>query len=344
MATRPQPCNDLEEEAYEYDKPPLYNTAYAHEELAKRCTCISNIFRSLSCIPGNGLELSQHLGLMNTLGKLLLLHHRHLPRSKKHKFDKDLSDWNDNEDGVKEGEWWWACLDILRENTLVIYANISGKLKLADYPENIAFPILDGLLHWVVCSSSCARDPMPNMPPNSVLSPQRLVLEALCKLCIHDTNVDLLLATPPFERVIDLFETLVKLLANRKEQVTQEFSIVLLSELVKGDSSIARALALQHQCISLLVDFLETAEQNAHQVAKSQGISVLQNNPESMGTSLDMLRRSATILVHLARVEENRTLFVHQQSRILALVMSQILDQTVAKILSDVLFECSQLS
>ncbi|KAK6169602.1 hypothetical protein SNE40_020618 [Patella caerulea] len=343
MINRPQAVSDLEEESYEHDTPPLYNVVNAHEELARRCICISNIFRSLSCIPGNGLELSRHSGLMSTLGKLLLLHHKHLPRSKNHRFGDEWES-DDAEESVKEGEWWWSCLDALRENTLVIFANISGKLKLSDFPEHICFPILDGLLHWVVCSSSCARDPMPNMPPNSVLSPQRLVLEALCKLCIHDANVDLLLATPPFERMVDLFETLVKLLANRKEQVTQEFAIVLLSELVTGDSSISRAIALQHQCISLLVDFLETAEQNAHQVAKSQGIVVLQNNPESMGTSLDMLRRAATILVQLARVEENRTLFVHQQSRLLALVMSQILDQTVAKILSDVLFECSQLS
>ncbi|XP_041351755.1 trithorax group protein osa-like isoform X4 [Gigantopelta aegis] len=334
---------DLEEEAYQHDEPPLSLTSESQEELGRRCVCISNIFRSLSCIPGNDSEMSQHPSFMNIFGRLLLLHHKHLPRAKAHKFEKDDTESSEELNEVCEdnGEWYWSYLEELRENTLVIFANICGHLNLSMYPEEICFPMLDGLLHWAVCPASCARDPLPTMSSISVLSPQRLVLEALCKLCIYDSNVDLLLATPPFERIVELFMCLSKLLANRKEQVPREFAIVLLSQLVQGDSSAARAIALQHPCISLLVDFLETAEQNALQVANSQGINALQNNPEIMGTSLDMLRRSAMILLHLARIPENRSLFVHQQGRLLSLVMSQILDQTVANILSDVLYECS---
>ena len=333
---------DLEEEAYQHDEPPLSLTSESQEELGRRCVCISNIFRNLSCIPGNDTEMSQHPSFMNIFGRLLLLHHKHLPREKSHKYDKDDMDTDELTEVCEDtGEWYWSYLEELRENTLVIFANICGHLNLSMYPEEICFPMLDGLLHWAVCPASCARDPLPTMSPLSVLSPQRLVLEALCKLCIYDSNVDLLLATPPFERIVELFMCLSKLLSNRKEQVPREFAIVLLSQLVQGDSSAARAIALQHPCISLLVDFLETAEQNALQVANSQGINALQNNPEIMGTSLDMLRRSAMILLHLARIPENRSLFVHQQGRLLSLVMSQILDQTVANILSDVLYECS---
>eukprot|EP00106_Octopus_bimaculoides_P023076 XP_014790518.1 PREDICTED: trithorax group protein osa-like isoform X2 [Octopus bimaculoides] len=333
-------CEDPEEEAFERDSPAVCLMSEAQDEIGRRCVCISNIFRSLSCIQGNDSEMSRHPGLMYILGKLLLLHHQHPPRVKvRRKLDKEETEFEDV--SLSEHEWWWDHLHALRENTLVIFANICGQLDLSIYPEDICLPILNGLLHWAVCPSSCAQDPLPSMSPSSVLSPQRLVLEALCKLCIHEANVDLLLATPPFNRIVQLVNNLTKMLANKKEQVTQEFAVVLLSELVQGDSSAARAIAMQHPSVSLLIDFLETAEHNAVQVVSTHGINVLRDSPEMMGTSLDMLRRTANILVHLARVPENRPCFVHQQSRLLTLVMSQILDQHVAQTLADVLYECS---
>lgn len=337
--------NNMEDESYQRNEPPLCLTSEAQQEIGRRCVCVSNIFRSLSYLPGNDIELSRHTGLLYILGKLLLLHHKHLPRSRvRRKFDRDDIDEDmvDTSQGIEE--WWWDCLNVLRENTLVIFANICAQLKLDVFPDEICVPILDGLLHWVVCPSSCASDPLPTVGPTSVLSPLRLVLEALCKLCIHDKNVDMLLACPPYERIVQLFSVLTKLLANKSEQVTVEFSVVLLSELVKGGSSAARGVALQHPSISLLIDFIETAEQKAVQVANMHTVQMLRDNPEMMGTSLDMLRRAATVLLHLAKVPENRKLFVHHQSRVLSLVMSQILDHNVASILSDVLFQCSQLS
>lgn len=336
---------EIEDEAYKKDNAPLYLVPESKEEIGRRCVCISNIFRSLSCLPGNEVEMSRHPGLLKILGKLLLLHHRHLPRPKlRQSFDREEPevedsgpfDYNNGEDK----EWWWDSLNHLRENTLVIIANISGHLDISMYPEEVCHPLLDGLLHWAVCPSSCAQDPLPTMSHNSVLTPQRLVLESLCKLSILEDNVDLILATPPFDRILQLFEKLTKLLANKKQQVPQEFAIVLLSALVQGSDCAARAVALQHPFISLLIDFLETAEQAAVQVANSHGIHMLRDSPELMGTSLDMLRRAASILVHLSRVPENRTLFLHHQSRLLSLVMSQILDQHVAQLLSDVLYEC----
>lgn len=337
--------NSVEDESYQRNEPPLCLTSEAQHELGRRCICVSNIFRSMSFIPGNDIEMSRHSGLMYILGKLLLLHHKHLPRSRvRRKFDRDDID-EDMVDTTQGGEeWWWDCLNVLRENTLVIFANICAQLRLDVYPDEICMPVLDGLLHWVVCPSSCASDPLPTVGVTSVLSPQRLVLEALCKLCIHDKNVDMLLGSPPYERIVQLFSVLTKLLANKSEQVTMEFSVVLLSELVKSGSSAARGIALQHPSISLLIDFIETAEQKAVQVANMHTVQMLRDNPEMMGTSLDMLRRAATVLLHLARVPENRKLFVHHQSRLLSLVMSQILDHNVASLLSDVLFQCSSFS
>ncbi|CAG5128002.1 unnamed protein product [Candidula unifasciata] len=337
----------LEEEAFQRDDPPLCVTPESKDELGRRCVCISNIIRSLSCIPGNEERICKHAGTMRILGRLMLLHHIHPVKPPARKLPSEVEEEEDREQLPRvydDEHWWWDYLDQLRENALVIMANICGHLKLADFPEQICFPLLEGLLHWVICPASVAKDPLPTLPAGSVLSPQRLVLEALCKLCIHETNVDLLLATPPVKRILELFGVLVRLLADRNHQITREFSIVLLSLLVAGESSAARAVALQHASVSLLVDFLETAEQNALTIANQQGIEVLQVNPEVMGTSLDMLRRAASILLHMARVPDNHKLFVQQQNRLLNLVMSQILDQTVSNTLSEVLFECSQVS
>lgn len=332
-----------ENEAHQRDSSSLCLMTDQQEELTKRCVCLSNIFRSLSFVPGNDRELSSHHGLMLTLGRLLLLNHRHPKRKREQrKFDREEPEIP-IEDTIEDGvdEWWWEALYALRENALVILANITGKMKLIEYPEEVSRTLLEGLLHWAVCPSSKAQDPLPTMSANSVLSPRRLVLEAMCKLSIKEHNVDLILATPPFTRLVQLLSILVDMLANRKEQVMREFSIVLLSALVGGDNSVARAVALLPPTISLLIDFLETAEQQAMTVANSHGVSMLRDNPEMMGTSLDMLRRAAAMLRHMARVPENRTLFLHHQQRLLQLVMSHILDSQISGIIADILFHCS---
>lgn len=74
-------------------------------------------------------------------------------------------------------------------------------------------------------------------------------------------------------------------------------------------------------------------------VANQLGIGALRDNPDSMGTSLDMLRRTARTLLHLSRHPDNKPLFIEQEQRLLALVMSQILDQQVAAIISRVLYQ-----
>lgn len=336
---------NVEDEAFLRDDPPLCVTVESRDELGRRCVCISNIIRSLSCVPGNEARICKHPGIMRILGRLLLLHHTHPQRPAPRRLPSGDDDEEEKEEPPRvcdDDHWWWDYLDQLRENVLVILANICSHLMLINFPEQLCLPLLEGLLHWAVCPSSVARDPLPTLGSGSTLSPQRLVLEALCKLCIHETNVDLLLATPPLKRLLEFLNILVRLLADRQTQITREFAIVILSLLVQGDSSVARAIALQHPCIPLLVDFLETAEQNALAIANQQGLAALQNNPEAMGTSLDMLRRSAAILLNIAKVPDNRKMFVPQQNRLLNLVMSEILDQSVANTLSEVLFECSQ--
>merc|ERR1712020_159591 len=134
---------------------------------------------------------------------------------------------------------------------------------------------------------------------------------------------------------------LAKKLYRYEDQVLREFSINLLYYLSAADSGVARTIALSDMTVALLLGFIEQAEQNAMVVAQQHGVNALRDNPDSMGTSLDMLRRAANTLNHLARHTDNKPLFVRQEQRLLNLVMSQILGQGVASIISQVLFQVS---
>ena len=157
----------------------------------------------------------------------------------------------------------------------------------------------------------------------------------------QEANVDLLLSTPPFSRIEKLCGFLSKKLYRSEDQVLREFAINLLFYFSQADSGVARTIALQDTTVSLLIGFIEQAESNALIVAQQHGVNALRDNPDSMGTSLDMLRRAANTLNHLARHTDNKALFVRQEQRLLNLVMSQILDQGVASIISQVLFQVS---
>lgn len=334
---------DFEEESYDMEEPAVHVGYDYQDSLTRRCLCLSTLIRNLSFVPGNDENMSKHPGLLLVLSRLLLLHHSHI--SKKRNFEKSIeeelfaSEEREKNEKIVEKEWWWDVLHTIRENTLVTIANLSGQLDLSPYPEQISLPFLDGLLHWAVCPSSYAQDTLPSA--NHYLSPQRLAFEALSKLSILDSNVDLMLATPPWSRIDKLYHNLSRALSRHEDQTVREFSVVLLSNLSSADSSSARAIALTGCAIPLLISFVEQAEQSALQVANSQGINALRENPELMGTTLDMVRRSASTLRCLSRVPDNRQLFLQFQQRLLALVMSQILDQGVAGIVADVIYECS---
>lgn len=337
--------NDYEDECYARDEASLYLINESQDTLARRCICISNILRNLTFVPGNELIFANSETFLAILGKILLLHHDHPVRTQKTRnYDReDDTDFADSCSSLQgETEWWWEYLIQLRENMMVAVANIAGHMQLSKYEELIARPCLDGLLHWAVCPSAHGQDPFPSCSPTASLSPQRLALEALCKLCVTDANVDLVIATPPFSRLEKLCSVLTRHLCKNEDQVLREFSVNLLHYLAAADSAMARTVAMQSPCISYLVAFIEQAEQTALGVANQHGINFLRENPDSMGTSLDMLRRTAGTLLHLARHPDNRPLFLQQEQRLLGLVMSHILDQQVALIISRVLFQVSR--
>lgn len=338
---------DYEDECYERDEPSLNLISETRDALARRCIALSNILRGLTFVPGNEVEFSRSGAFLALAGKLLLLHHEHAPRAARARaYERAARDDADAAaccSSLRGGaEWWWDTLAQLREDALVCCANIAGGVELAGQPEAVARPLLDGLLHWSVCPAAVAGDAPPAAGAASPLSPRRLALEALCKLCVTDANVDLVLATPPRGRIAALCAGLARDLCRPERPVVREFAVNLLHYLAGAGEPAAREVARHPPAVAQLVAFIERAEQTALGVANQHGVAALRDNPDAMGTSLDMLRRAAATLLRLARHPDNRPLIRRHERRLLSLVMSQILDQKVAHELADVLYYCSQ--
>ena len=238
-------------------------------------------------------------------------------------------------------QWWWDCLNTLREDTLVILANISGQLDLSVFPEMISFPIIDGLLHWLVCPSSVATDPMPESSKVYSQSPQRLVVETFAKMTISEMNVDLILATPPLMRLDVVFSRLGQMVGQKKHPVVRQFALVLLSNLAQGHECCSRLIAQQKMVISLLLECLEMAEHMACMGQGSFESGYSKDDPSSL--SVAMLRRAATTLHCISRVPANRTAFLPYRDRILYLATSQYVEPSVSSILMDMLYEFGKL-
>lgn len=84
--------SDFEDEAYTRDEASLYLLTESQDCVGKRCVCISNILRSLTFIPGNESEFAKNAGFLGLVGKLLLLHHEHPPRTQKTRnYDREVS-------------------------------------------------------------------------------------------------------------------------------------------------------------------------------------------------------------------------------------------------------------
>ncbi|XP_069574972.1 AT-rich interactive domain-containing protein 1B-like isoform X3 [Brachyistius frenatus] len=331
----------LEDEPHCLDEAPLSTTPAWQDSLSKRCLCVSNIVRSLSFIPGNDLDMSRHPALVLLLGRLLLLHHLHPERNRSPPGYQRDEQQERGLSGRKE-EWWWECLSLLRENAMVTLANMAGQLDLSTYSDTICLPILDGLLHWMVCPSAEAQDPFPSAAPYSQLTPQRLVLECLCKLSIQEGNVDLLLATPPFSRQEKLFTVLVRYVGQRKAQVYREMAVAVLSHLAQGDPTAARAIAMQKGSVGNLVGFLEDGvsmaqyQQNPHSLLHM-------GHPAMDPPSVNMMCRAAKGLLAMAKVQENKTEFVLYESRLLDISISSVLNTGVVAIICQVLFYLGKL-
>ena len=373
LSSSPKSAQMLMEECEIHQKEvlPLWNISPSKELLQGRCLCISNILRSLSFIPGNDYEFSQHPNILIILGQLLMLHHYHLIHTTKKPQSPivkspPISESNRGGDGdspMKEAEgdgdsgvyvkpdephfdpasdfWWWDCLKMLQENSLIILSNIAGQLDFSVLPELISYPIIDGLLHWAVCPASLSIDPLSDGAMIGNVSPQRLVLETLAKMSITEVNVDFILATPPLTRLDLLFSQLCEFIGQRKFPVVKQFALVLLSNLAQGNEVASRLIGQQKMVVSLLLECLEVAE---HTSCYTGGALVGGYNPEDPNSlSIAMLRRAATTLHCLAKVPANRTAFLPYRDRMLYLATSQYVEPSISSILMDMLFEFGKL-
>ena len=134
-----------------------------------------SILRNLSFVPGNEFEFSRNTMFLTIAGRLLLFCHWYPKRAPKQRNydrgDPDAASGGGGGDGAGgaegesctsllsdgETEWWWDFLHVIRENVMVVLANISGALELSPFDEDVVRPILHGLLEWSVSSSSYAQ-------------------------------------------------------------------------------------------------------------------------------------------------------------------------------------------
>ncbi|CAH8629669.1 unnamed protein product [Schistosoma rodhaini] len=335
---------------------PNHNETDSYEARAVRCLCVSTVLRNLSFMNTVERQLSKQKGVLALIGRLLLFGHEHVGENdtwqvveeKAHSLESSFCAW-----------WTPTWLEDMRENAMVLLVNVAGYLELIQFDESIVRPILEGLLHWITCSTSASVDPFPG---HRTLSPRRLALEALNRLCVHETNVDLLLSTPSDEKVLSrLFDRLATWLAVPEDQVTRELALSTMHYLAGGGATFSSSslssnigkvttnetnassgtyigttmLADAKPCpISGLLSFIEAAEATTRRVIDQYGVQALQERPELMGTSLEMVRRAGALLDRLAIDSKGRLAFTPDlELRLMDLVTSRVLDATVAHLL-----------
>lgn len=84
--------SDYEDESYTRDEASLVLLTESQDNIGKRCVCLSNILRSLTFVPGNEIEFARSQTFLALVGKLLLLHHEHPPRTQKTRnYDREVN-------------------------------------------------------------------------------------------------------------------------------------------------------------------------------------------------------------------------------------------------------------
>ncbi|VDP72437.1 unnamed protein product [Echinostoma caproni] len=347
---------------------PDHSEANSNEARAVRCLCVSTVLRNLSFWHLAEVPLSSHKPTLALIGRVITLGHKHVGAEDTWQSVEEASKLMESSQCAWRTPSW---LDDMRENALVLLVNLAGYLDLIRFEESIVRPILEGLLHWIICPTAVAIDPFPG---HRTLSPRRLALEALNRLCVRESNVDLLLCTPG-SRESDLhllFGRLAHWLALPEDQVTRELALSTMHYLTGGGVSFntlndpatgksrgsivssmqtgptsfvgTTLLSSAKPCpVAGLLSFIEAAEATTRRVIDQCGVQALQERPELMGTSLEMVRRAGALLDRLAADPTGRTRFTPTlELRLLDLVTSRVLDATVAHLLCGALHRLSQ--
>lgn len=287
-------CKNEQDEVFTHNKPPVNVQLQFKTSAVERCVCISNVLRGLSFVAGNEIIMAKNAPLIRTLASLLLLGHRHVERRRTpckpstvedidamsecsstamvddelllltNVNNKESSPTTDAENNNDDSLWFYDDALILVDDAFVILCNLSSSLDLFNHQENVARPIIESLLHWAVCRSPVSQDPLLHW---SSVTPERYALEILCKLSVIERNVDLILATPPWDRLETLIEQLVTYLCVSEETALREFAVVLIHTFCCACPVAAVVAALQTSAVQYLVSFLEIADAEMHRVS-----------------------------------------------------------------------------
>lgn len=311
--------------------------------LLQRCVAMSNVFRSLSFIQGNDTELANHAGLLSICAFVLLHKHEHAITDHsqfKLGFDERIVPNSAFPDDFSDT--WWQSLFSIRENTIVLLANIAGHLNLTQLRKDIRDPLITGLFHWIVCRSSQALDPMPTAPGSHALSAQRLCIETLAKLTINPHNVSYVTSSPIDSVLEEVGDVLVKHMARKSLVPNREFAIILVDNLAHSER-FSKVLATRKSAIRNICTFLYDAEKNTSNYLSSGGrVQPGLNAEEICGTSISLLRRAVNILLSVAKLPCNRSMLAPYTEEFLTLSTSQMIDTSVLALLAAVLFELSE--
>uniref|UniRef100_A0A1I7S0W0 BAF250_C domain-containing protein n=1 Tax=Bursaphelenchus xylophilus TaxID=6326 RepID=A0A1I7S0W0_BURXY len=341
---------------------PLVNRDVCLEEIGDRLLAMSNIIRGFSFFPGNEKLMYNNTELLDLIGRLLMLkvkrdEQRNLESAKlkaeKEAEEKVKKEVEEDEKGdKKEPEKKSApseedsdeklLLEIanqLRDDAFTLLSHISVQLDLYNQNSDVTYRLMDALLHWAVTTNIQAKDPINN----AVYSPKLYVFEVICKMSLLESNIDLLLSTGPWPRIEEFVRVVANSVTMSEELPLREFAIVILTAICQASEPACVVATLETDVIQNLVSFLEAAEFNITTIATTEGVTVLRDNPERMGTSFGMLRRAAQILACLAQYEVCRPYFVKHQSRLLSFTVSSYMDSRVAGMVAGILYDLQHI-
>ena len=312
--------------------------------LLQRCVAMSNVFRSLSFIQGNDSVLANHAGLLSICAFTLLHKHKHaITDHSQFKLGFEERTVPNNALCDDTSDAWWESLFSIRENTLVLLANIGGHLNVKQVREDVREPLVRGLIHWIVCGSFQALDPLPTAPSSHALSAQRLCIEALAKMTINHQNVTDILRYPSDGVLEELGDVLVKHMAKKNPNLipNREFAIILVDNLAHSER-FSKVLATRKSAIRNICTFLYDAEKSTSNYLSSGGrVQPGLNAEEICGTSISLLRRAVNIILSIAKLPCNRPTLTPYTEELLTLSTSQMIDTSVLALLAAVMFELS---
>ncbi|CAD5207381.1 unnamed protein product [Bursaphelenchus okinawaensis] len=327
---------------------PLINRDACLEEIGDRLLAMSNIIRGFSFFPGNEKILYNNLDLLDLIGRLLMLkvkRDEQLKTAKIVKVEEVVKPDDENEKKPVPSEvdsnrkMLLEVANQLRDDAFTILSHISVQLDLYNVDSGVAYGLLDALIYWAVTHNVQAKDPING----AVYSPKLYTFEIICKMSLLEANIDLLLSTGPWPRIEEFVRVVANSVNMSEELPLREFAIVILTAVCQASEPACIVATLETDVIQNLVSFLEAAEFNITTIATTEGVSVLRDNPERMGTSFGMLRRAAQILACLAQYEVCRPYFVKHQSRLLSFTVSSYMDSRVAGMVAGILYDLQHI-